>query len=438
MSCNTTLASASVVDIAQHVRTGKWRAEDVLEACFDRIDERESTIHAWAWIGRERALAAARSIDAGNRAGALCGVPIAVKDVIDTGDMPTSYGSPIYSGWQPAADAACVAALRNAGAVIIGKTETVEFALNCPSKTLNPLDLTRTPGGSSSGSAAAVSDRMVPAAIGTQTGGSTIRPASFCGIVGYKPSFGQINRSGVKSVAESFDTLGLFARSVPDVALVAAAIAGWPTPKRSSASTPPRIGVCRTDYWDEAEDSAKAAVTEAAQRFGSAGADVREVNFPHSIQEITEAHKAIMAFEARHAFAYELRTNADMMSPQMRSFLDSADTVDRCFLKRALKFIHACRFHAQTTLFSDDLECDILLAPSAAGEAPADLTTTGSPNFNFVWTTLHLPCLNIPGMDGPAGMPVGVQLVGQWLGDEALLAASHWAHDILCTKQNRL
>src|SRR5689334_8489438 len=283
----TDLLSLTAREAARQVAERRISAEELAAAYIDRIEAREAVVGAWQYFDREGALAAARRRDAEPPRGPLHGIPIAVKDLIDTAEMPTAYGSPIYRGHRPAADASCVALARAAGAVVLGKTVTTEFATFTPGKTANPRNPGHTPGGSSSGSAAAVADCMVPVAFGTQTGGSIIRPASFCGVVGYKPSHNTINPTGVKPLANSFDTVGLFARSVDDCALVVGVLSGWladawetQPPKRLEALQPARIGLCRTHAWKAAEPATVHAVEAAVDELRRAGVVVDELELP--------------------------------------------------------------------------------------------------------------------------------------------------------------
>src|SRR4051812_26170352 len=272
----TSLNHLSAIEIAQGIAEKKFTAEAVVRDCLARIEAREPVVKAWATIDPDYALRQARELDRGSSRGALHGVPIGVKDIIDTADLPTEMGSEIYKGNRSFSDAACVAIMRAAGAVILGKTVTAEFAGMSPGPTTNPHNPAHTPGGSSSGSAAAVADHMVPAAFGTQTGGSVLRPAAYCGVVGYKPTFNLINRSGIKSAAENLDTIGVIARSIDDVELVTAAVVGK-EPARRTMETAPRIGLCRTPLWDTAQPETKHAVEDAATRLAAAGATVREI-----------------------------------------------------------------------------------------------------------------------------------------------------------------
>src|SRR5437762_1253782 len=293
------LNELSASDAARLIAGGDLSSEALVRDCLARIDAREATVRAWAFLDPELALRQARERDRTPARGALHGVPIGVKDVFDTADMPTQMGSPIYAGWRPPSDAACVALMRAAGAVVLGKTVTAEFAGMTPGDTRNPHDPSRTPGGSSSGSAAAVADFMVPLALGTQTGGSVLRPASFCGIVGYKPSFGRYNRSGLKMAAESLDTIGSLARSIEDVELVDAVLLGAPPRKAEPLCEPPRIGVCRTHLWETAKPETMAAVEDSAARLARARASVREVALPEEFAGLTGARDWSAASSAR-------------------------------------------------------------------------------------------------------------------------------------------
>ncbi len=271
------LSKLTATEIVRATTAGEITCEAVTRACLERIAAREGVIHAWASIDPELALAQARALDRGTERGPLHGVPVGVKDIIDTFDQPTEMGSPIYRGHRPAADAACVALVRAAGAVILGKTVTCEFAGMQPGITTNPHDTERTPGGSSSGSGAAVADRMVPVAFGTQTGGSVLRPAAYCGVFGFKPTFGAFNRRGVFPAAESLDTLGLIARSLDDIELVSDVLELRPSSKPAPLNRAPRIGLCRTPLWATAQPETAAAVEDAAAKLGKAGADIREI-----------------------------------------------------------------------------------------------------------------------------------------------------------------
>jgi Asp-tRNA(Asn)/Glu-tRNA(Gln) amidotransferase A subunit family amidase len=404
-------------------------AEAAVRTYLDRIATREAEIHAWAWLDPDLALAAARAGDAASESLPLRGRAIGIKDVLDTADMPTAYGSPIYEDHHPQWDAACVAALRAAGAIILGKTATTEFAALHPARTVNPFDPARTPGGSSSGSAAAVADGMVWAALGTQTAGSVIRPASFCGVVGYKPTFGTVNRSGLKPLSEFTDTIGVLARTVTDAASVIAAASGRPelrTPGTPSAR--PRIALCRTPYWEQAEAPAREALAVAADRFRAAGAVVVDCELPAACEGLADAGLRILVREARQALAHELRTSPHLVSTSLRQLFERDDPDDPAPYDAARRLAMECRALVDDAVFS---ACEAILTPSTPGEAPIGLTSTGSPVFNHLWSLIHVPCVSLPGLAGPSGMPVGVQLVGPRGRDAALLAVAKWAEQAL-------
>jgi amidase len=416
---NELTARAALDEIA----AGRLTAEALTRACLERIAEREPVVRAFAHLDPERALAEARRRDGAEVRGPLHGLPLAFKDLIDTADLPTAYGSRIYAGNRPAQDAACVALARAAGAVVLGKTVTTEFAMRAAGPTANPHDPARTPGGSSSGSAAAVADRMVPVAFGTQTGGSVIRPASYCGIVGYKPSLGTINRTGVKPLAESVDTVGLFARSVADVALVSAVLAGEePVRQRIEPLAPERVGLYRTPYWGAAEDASRAAVEAAAAMLARAGVRVEEVTLPAAFDDFNELQSMVLRFEAYRTFAYERTAHADLLAPGTLEELEAGSRIARRDYLDAKARIRACRGMIDEAFGN----LDLLLAPSAPGEAPRGLESTGEPTFNRLWTGLLTPCLNLPGFTGPNGLPVGVQTVGARDDDHRLLCWSAW------------
>jgi Asp-tRNA(Asn)/Glu-tRNA(Gln) amidotransferase A subunit family amidase len=313
-----------------------------------------------------------------------------------------------------------VALAQHAGALILGKTVTTEFAYFQPGKTRNPHDPARTPGGSSSGSAAAVADGMVPLAFGTQTAGSIIRPASFCGCVGYKPTFGLIDRTGVRPFADSLDTVGVFATTVEDAAFFTSVIAGRPNLRIDHEVFRPRIGLTRTHAWEAAEPATATALDEAAARLGAAGLETREVALPDRWRGLPEAQKMIMAFEAARSHAPEMPTASDRLSAKLRELLEAGTLVAPEDYDTARALVVEARAG-----FSDVLDgLDVLLTPSAPGEAPEGLEATGDPVFNRMWTALGVPCISVPGLTGPTGMPVGVQVVGRSGDDRRALAAS--------------
>jgi amidase len=414
------LLSLSARAAAQRIAAGRLRAEALMTACLERIAAREPIIGAWQYLDPEAALEAARQCDASPPSGPLHGVPIAVKDLIDTADMPTGYGSAIYARHRPAADAACVALARSAGAIVMGKTVTTEFACFTPGRTANPHNPAHTPGGSSSGSAAAVADLMAPLAFGTQTAGSVIRPAAFCGIVGYKPSFGTIPRAGIKMLCDSLDTVGTMARNVADAAFFAGIVAGRPELRDIALpEAPPRFGLCRTPMWREAEHATVRALARARAALERAGAVVVDVPSPPEHERLTEAQQTIMGFELVRSLAHERLQHSAELSPALAQLLDTglavgAPEYDAAIAETAM---------ARARLEGFFGECDALLIPAAPGEAPVGLGYTGNPIFNRMWTLLGVPCVTLPAVWGESGLPTGVQLVGR-IGDDARLIAA--------------
>jgi Asp-tRNA(Asn)/Glu-tRNA(Gln) amidotransferase A subunit family amidase len=413
----TDLRSLSVREAARRIAEHRVTAEELAAAYLGRIEAREGAVGAWQYFDREAAYAAARRRDAEPPRGPLHGIPIAVKDLIDTMDMPTAYGSAIYRGHRPAADASCVALARAAGAVVLGKTVTTEFAAFTPGKTANPRNPAHTPGGSSSGSAAAVADGMAPLAFGTQTAGSVIRPGAYCGCVAYKPSFGLINRAGVKPLADSLDTVGVFARTVEDAAFFAGVLAERPALRGVAAPrTAPHFGLYRTPMWDQAEPATAAALDAARSALEQAGAVVTELAIALEHHGLSEAQDTVMRFEMVRALAYERIEHSAELSPRLAQMMDSGLTIGADEYDRAL----ARTAEARAGLDAWFGSCDAVLAPAASGEAPAGLGSTGDPVFNRMWTLLGVPCAALPARWGDNGLPTGVQLVGR-VGDDARL-----------------
>ncbi len=400
-------------------------AEELTRACLQRIAKRDSQVQAWQLVDEEHALAQARELDRAPRP-PLFGLPIGIKDIIDTADLRTEYGSSLYLGHRPKTDAACVAALRKAGAVILGKTVTTELAYFAPGKTRNPHDVRHTPGGSSSGSAAAVADCMVPIALGTQTAGSIIRPASFCGVIGYKPTFGQFPMEGIKALAPSLDTLGFFARSAADLPLVSEALSGkpWQVPVLGEA---PRIGFCASEQWPMASSEVQDLLRRSADLLRAAGTYVEEMELGESFRGLLDAQKVVMAVEMALSLKLERDQHEDKLGPELRQLFAEGDGCSAEQYQAALSQAENCR-NQIGTVFE---RFDALLTPSAPGEAPLGLTTTGDPVFNRVWTLLHLPCLNLPVGRSPRGLPIGLQLVGAAGQDAPLFAMAGKAASVL-------
>jgi Asp-tRNA(Asn)/Glu-tRNA(Gln) amidotransferase A subunit family amidase len=413
----------TATEAAQAIARGTMTSVELVQACLDRIHAREADIGAWTHLDDQAALAQAQACDQRPAQGPLHGVPVGIKDIIDTYDMPTGYGSPIYAGHQSAGDASCVAMLRAAGAVILGKTVTTEFAMYTPGKTANPHNPAYTPGGSSSGSAAAVADAMVPLALGTQTAGSIIRPASYCGAVGYKPTHGNFPIAGIKALAPSLDTLGGFARSVADLALLRAAMLGAPA-ALAPLSGPPRIGLYRTPQWPDATADTHTVLETAAQQLARAGAEVRDAAFTPEFADLAAAQETIQGFEGVRCCAYELMHHREQLSPRLLELMEAGQQTSYAAYTAAIVLAERCRRHLETVFTAHD----VLLVPSAPGEAPAGLSATGNPLFNRMWTLLHVPALNLPGYVGTHGLPVGVQAIGPIGADDRLLAIADWIH----------
>jgi Asp-tRNA(Asn)/Glu-tRNA(Gln) amidotransferase A subunit family amidase len=404
--------------------TGTLTPEGYLRALLECCAELEPQLHAWAYLDPEAALA--RLAEAPGR-GLLAGLPIAVKDVIHARGMPRGCGSPIYTEAVSPVDAAVVALARLEGAYAMGKTETTEFATYKPAPTRNPAAPGHTPGGSSSGSAAAVAAGMVPLALGTQTAGSVVRPAAYCGVVGYKPSFDLIEPAGVKALARSFDTVGVFARSVADAALFAEAVTGLPLLRAARApGGPPVLGLCRSPVWDSAEPEMQAAWGDL-ERLLRGRVPTAEVTLPKVYGVAAEAHPRIMAREAYQALAHEWHSHRALLSPQLRAMLDEGRNVpERVHLGDRLMIAQLRR------RFAGDLgETPIFVTPSAPGAAPHRKSGTGSPVFNRLWTLLGAPCVNVPGLRAGDGRPLGVQVVGPMGRDGDVLRAAAWLADLL-------
>ncbi len=401
------------------IRDGRLRTEELMESCLARISAREPEVRAFAWFDPEHARREARSA----RPGPLHGLPVGAKDVLDTVDMPSEYGSPIWRGWRPRADAAAVAWTRAAGGVVIGKTVTTEFATRKPGPTGNPHALGRTPGGSSSGSAAGVADFFFPLAFGSQTAGSVIRPAAFCGVVGYKPSFGLISRAGMKLMSDSLDTIGAIARSVADCALFAGAVSGRDLgDPEQKPPRPPRIGICRSPSWAAALPETQALLPRVATALARAGAAVTERELPAEFAALTEAHPIVMNHESARALGWELAGHRDQISPELLERLEFGLAQTHDAVARAAAVFEQTRlgFPAATE------GLDVLVTPAAPGQAPAGLGWTGDPVFNFIWTSLHVPCVTVPAGEGPDALPLSIQIVGRRGEDRQTLAWAQW------------
>ena len=402
-------------EAAALIERGELTAQALVRSCLDRIAAREPEVRAWTFLQEDLALSQASAAR-----GPLRGVPVGVKDIFDTHDMPTQYGSPIYAGHRPRADCAPVAHTRAAGGVILGKTVTAEFATFVPGKTRNPHNLDYSPGGSSSGSAAAVADFMVPLSFGTQTAGSVIRPGSYCGVIAYKPTYNTLPRAGVKANADSLDTVGVYARSVPDVAFFMSALTG-----RTDLGKPvdrPRIGMCRTWEWDRVKPEMASAFEQAMKRL-----DAPEVRLPDSFKGLRAAHSTVLWFEGARCLADEYRRFPELLDPALRKRCEDGYAIEWREYAAAMQLALRSRCSLNDA-FGD---YDVLLAPAATGEAPLGLASTGDVSMNVVWTLLHVPCVSVPAGKSPGGLPLGLQVIGR-IGDDArTLACAQWIHSKL-------
>ena len=432
------LAQLTAVQAAEAIRAGEITSEELVAACLERIAEVEGTVQAWAYFdpdyALEQALARHQARQQGRPVGALHGIPVGVKDIFDTDDMPTEDGTVLHAGRKPLADAAVVSQLREAGAVVMGKTVTTELAVYSPGKTTNPHDSARTPGGSSSGSAAAVAAHMVPLAIGTQTNGSVIRPASYCGVYGFKPTHGLISRHGVLRQSRPLDQVGVFARSVEDAALLAECVMAFderdpdmrPTSRphlvEVAASDPPvtpKLAFVKTSVWDEAEDETKEAFTELADALGEA---VEEFELPQPFGDAVAWHRTIMYADLAKSFAREYAEGADKLSATLRQMIEDGQTCLAIDYNRAVEG----REGLNALLKGVFDEFDAILTPATPGEAPVGLESTGSPIFCTIWTLCGTPAITLPLFEGSSGMPIGAQLVGARGDDARLLRTARW------------
>lgn len=405
----------SLAALVRARNAGKASPELMLALCRDAIERKDGQIRAFAHVAGTPAF---------HTEGALAGIAIGIKDIFDTFDQPTTYGSPAYKGFQPRVDAAIVDLARRQGATIIGKTATTEFAFFNPAQTVNPHNPRHTPGGSSSGSAAAIAAGMVPAAIGTQTGGSVVRPAAFCGVTGYKPSYRLLPATGMKNFAPSLDTVGLFAAGVEDVALLASLLTGRDLALSSeSPSLDPagiRVGLYRCAQLEGADPEMRDALSRSADLAANAGFDVGEIGEPEAMAQARDAHRTIQDYEAGLACGPDLARHRNQLSPVLIQTLERGQAISPSEYDAARKLAKRGR-GATRALFG---EVDILLTPSAPGAAPLGLETTGDPRFNKLWTLMGTPAVNIPGFRDNAGMPLGIQAVARFGQDRQLLGAA--------------
>lgn len=410
----------AALDLARKIEAGDLGPADVVARCGEAIAARESEVRAFAALDLDRTRAQAERTASALAASPLRGLPIGVKDIFDTVDWPTEYGSPIYAGHRPRADAALVCEIRRAGGIVLGKTVTTEFAYMYPGPTRNPHQLDHTPGGSSSGSAAGVAAGMFPVGIGTQTGGSVIRPAAFCGVAGFKPSYALLPTVGMKQFSWHLDTAGVFAASVADAAFAAAGITGRDLRVDRQQAATPRLALVRTHVWHEASKAMQNAVEHAAKCAAAAGARVTELELPPVAVEAFDAHATIQGYEAYRSFAFEYDRYKDQLSAPLRQLLDQSAAIRPETYDVARRTTKHAR-HAINDLMGD---VDALIAPSATGAAPQGLGSTGSPIFNKLWTLIGAPCVNVPGLFDESGLPLGVQIIGRFGHDRTALASA--------------
>jgi Asp-tRNA(Asn)/Glu-tRNA(Gln) amidotransferase A subunit family amidase len=433
------LHSLSASEAARLIRDGVISSEQLVEACLQRIREIDEQVQAWAFLDADYALAQARATDqlrlSGQPIGPLLGVPVGIKDIFDTADMPTEYGSVLYAGRTPSRDATAVSLLRAAGAVIMGKTVTTEFAYFAPGKTRNPHNPEHTPGGSSSGSAAAVAAEMVPLALGSQTNGSTIRPAAFCGVVGFKPTHGLISRHGVLALSRTLDHVGLFARTIDDIALLAEQLIGYDerdpdTRPRTripfvevaaeEPPLPPMFAFVKTPYWERADDETKEGFAELIETLGDR---VEEVELFPSAAEAWEWHKTIMDAEMAANLEREYEQGRVRLSEPLRALLERGQKIRAVEYQRALAQITPVH---ESFLELFEQRYNAILTPAAPGPAPKGLASTGDPSFCTLWTYCGMPAITLPLLEAENGLPIGVQLVGPRDGDARLLRTARW------------
>jgi Asp-tRNA(Asn)/Glu-tRNA(Gln) amidotransferase A subunit family amidase len=432
------LGALTIADAAAHIREGRVTARELVADCIKRIDEVDGDVQAWAFLDRDHALRQAEALDErrrrGDATGPLHGVPIGIKDIFDTADMPTEFGSPLWSGRTTRDDAFAVAQLRAAGAVIMGKTVTAEYSYFQPGKTRNPHDQERTPGGSSSGSAAAVAAFMVPGAVGMQTNGSVIRPAAFCGVVGFKPTHGLISRSGALLVSRALDQAGVFTRSVEDAALLAEVLVGFDAEDPdtrpmarppfaalavSKPPLPPRFAFVKTPAWKHAEPVTGPAFAELVKALGEQAA---ELDIGASYERAWDYHKIVMETEMAHNLRRDYEQGGDQLSAVLRQAIERGREVRAVDYAAALAAVEPFN-RALDEVFN---EYDAILTPAAPGAAPRGLASTGSPVFCTLWTYLGMPAVTLPLLQSEDGMPIGVQLVGRRGNDARLLRTARW------------
>ena len=417
----------SALDLARRIEAGELTPRLIVELCAETIAAREEEVRAFVVLDLDAARRAAEAPRLSSSP--LHGLTFGIKDIFETADLPTQYGSPIYAGYRPPADSAPVALTRRAGGIIIGKTVTTQFASLVPSVTRNPHNPAHTPGGSSSGSAAAVAAGMIPLAFGTQTAGSVIRPASYCGVAAFKPSYRLIPTVGVKEVSWHLDTAGLFGAGVADVAFAAAAILDRDLRVDRATAAAPRIGLVRTHLWPKASTAMQKAVETAAKIAASAGATVTEVTLPAIFEQALAAQYIIQDYENFRALAFEYDRHHDQIDKLLRDHLDRAAAISADEYDAARRTASRGR-QALADAMADN---DVFLTPSAPSAAPHGLGATGDPMFNRLWTLMGTPCVNVAGLSENE-LPLGIQIVGRFGRDRATLEAALFVEQAIARK----
>ena len=413
----TDLTQISAVDAASRIADGKISAVELTSAYLERIALCNPSVRAFRHIDPEFSLAQARLADESPAKSRLHGVPFAIKDVIDTADFPTEYGTPIYAGHRPKTDAACVRKMRAAGCVPLGKLVTTEYAMFTPNETRHPLDPERTAGGSSSGTGAAIGARMVPIAFGNQTAGSLIRPAAYCGTYGLKPTHGTADSTGILPLQPYFDTLGYVANHIEDIQAFYEIVAGV-APQDWAREKTPKIGVCETFQWPFAEPESRLTLEKTAAQLADAGCLVEEFALPDHYEGLVDVHRRVLYTGIAISLANDFAKRSHLMSARLHEIINEGKATSNEQYTAAFQFAERCREHVNEECFKD---FDAIICPSTPGIAPLGYET-GSPIFQVTWTLLGVPCLNLPVATGPHGMPVGVQLIGKRYQDAALLA----------------
>ncbi|MFT7530218.1 MAG: Asp-tRNA(Asn)/Glu-tRNA(Gln) amidotransferase A subunit family amidase [Gammaproteobacteria bacterium] len=406
---------------------GKLDEKQLLEDCIQRISQREPEVQAFQFFNADQARKSlsSNSTTINCPATNLSGIPFGVKDIMDTWDMPTTWGSPIYKDHRPAKDAGIVAALRSHGAQVMGKTVTTEFAYFFPGKTKNPKNTNHTPGGSSQGSAAAVADFMIPFSLGSQTAASVIRPAAYCGVVGYKASHGEFDLGGICSLSQSMDSLGIFVRDARDLQLIRTTLLGCQTGHNSHH--PQKIGVVKTPHWLSASEETRNLLINVSERVRDAGVEVIDLQIGPADESLTEAQKTIMAYEVARSRAFEYHQYRSQISPQFKALVEDGMQLSRQAYEDASTLADTCRQQLAEVLLS----VDFLLTPSATGEAPEGIDSTGDPLFSRMWNLLGGPAVTLPAGTGPKGLPLGVQLIGGKSQDDKLLENAVWLQNLI-------